>query len=700
MVCAFAAVVLILALLPTVAYAQNAQGASIERTGIDGPRVALIIGNGAYQAVAKLANPTNDAADIGEALDTLGFDTEVLIDADLQTMEDAILRFRDKLADAHDSVGFFYYAGHGVQSSGENYLIPVDARLSAESLLRTRAIPLQFVLDSLGEAGNALNIVVLDACRDNPFSWARSSSSRGLAVVGQLPPASIVVYSTSAGKVAQDGTGRNGAFTEELLKHLATPGLDITEVLRRTGQAVQSKTNGAQIPAIYSQFFGFLQLAGGVAASTAHNGDGASSGTDQSGADAVLDYLPAFYDDAPMRTKLAIASAEELVWSEQWLSAWRMLDTYDPDNRDPYILAEKISIVLNGNSSDNLFKGFTLYDMPSDGDTEAARQAGALAEEFVEFDADAAVRDMEARGGAVPPVLASALGNFYYNAWYWCGDSYALPEDETKAQALRWYDVANEAYIIVDPKDIMQYAELLMDAQRTDEAISLLKDETEWDPENASVRLKLVEAYIQVGNAAGAFAELDTLIAGASDDAAARDYYSHALSLAFDQRDEAAMKSYLAGLEARLPNDWLADSVRHRVAVRAGNDIDAQRIADELMTRFPLHTNLLESILTDWLEFGYENPAVTDAGLSFLNRWIDRSAGDSVALGTFYLYRALYRYYAMEPQPSSELKTSTIQRALLDLDTAEKYLSLSPDAGQQMREGIQYIRIELQNQLK
>jgi len=686
--------------MPLAAHAQGTKEASI-----DGPRVALIIGNGEYQAVAKLVNPTNDASDIGDTLASLGFDTEVLTNADLQTMEDAILRFRDRLAAAPDSVGFFYYAGHGVQSGGENYLIPVDARLSAESLLRTRAIPLQFVLDSLGEAGNALNIVVLDACRDNPFSWARSSS-RGLAVVGQLPPASIVVYSTGAGKVAQDGAGRNGAFTGELLKHLPTPGLDITEVLRRTGQDVQASTNGAQIPAIYSQFFGFMRLAPSTSGS-ADSGSGAQGteggaqlGAGQGGAPSVLDYLPAFYDDAPMRAKLAIAGAEELAWDERWLSAWNILDARDPDNLDPYILAEKISVVLNGNSSDNFYKGFTLYDTPPDGDTEAARQAGTLAEEYVEFDADAAVRGLEARGAAVPPVLASALGDFYYSAWYWCGDSYTLTEDDAKAQALRWYDAANEAYILVDPKNITQYAELLMDAQRAGEAVALLKDETEWDPENAYVRLKLVDAYLQVGNAADAFAELDTLIAGASDNADVRDYYNRALSLAFDQRDDSAMNKYLAGVEARLPDDWLADSVRHRLAVRSGDNRAAQNLADTLMTRFPLQIALLESLLSDWLESGYDNPSSTQAGLDFLTRWIDRSAGDSTALGTFYLYRALYRYYSVEPRPPSDLKSSTIRSALLDLDSAEKHLGQSPDANTEMRDMIQYIREELQSGLE
>ncbi len=240
-------------------------------------RVALVIGNGNYEGTTKLNNPGNDATDIGDMLSRLGFDVDVLTDADLYTMEDAVLRFRDKLSDSPDSVGFFYYAGHGVQSNGENYLIR-STRGSIPNPCCGRA-RFRFSLCWTVWAGpHRLNIIVLDACRDNPFSWARSGA-RGLAVVGQLPPASIVVYSTSAGKVAQDGTGRNGAFTEELLKHLPTPGLDITEVLRRTGEGVQKKTDGIQIPAIYSQFFGFLQLAPGEGAAGTGAGSGPENGS-------------------------------------------------------------------------------------------------------------------------------------------------------------------------------------------------------------------------------------------------------------------------------------------------------------------------------------------------------------------------------------------------------------------------------------
>lgn len=227
------------------------------------PRFALIIGNANYTDVGKLKNPINDATDIAATLKGLNFNVDLLTDADLATMEASVDRFGAKLSAASSAVGFFYYAGHGVQSAGTNYLIPVDAHISSEPYLKTKALPMQAVLDILQTSKNAVNIVVLDACRDNPFSWARSMS-RGLAVVGTQPTGSILAYATSVGAVAQDGEGRNGVFTSQLLRNLATPGIDIMEMFQRTGADVQAATGGTQVPAIYSQFFGKIYLAGEV----------------------------------------------------------------------------------------------------------------------------------------------------------------------------------------------------------------------------------------------------------------------------------------------------------------------------------------------------------------------------------------------------------------------------------------------------
>ncbi len=700
---------------PAVLLAQEKQ-VTLPPPMVQEKRVALVIGNGDYQATTKLINPVNDAADIGEVLVGLGFDVEVRIDADLDTMEKAVLRFGNKLAGSTDSVGFFYYAGHGVQSNGENYLIPVDARLSAESMLRTRAIPLQFVLDSIGEAGNKLNIIVLDACRDNPFSWARSSA-RGLAVVGIQPAASIVVYSTSAGKVAQDGTGRNGTFTEELLRHLPTPGLDIMEVLRRTGQDVQAKTASAQIPAIYSQFFGFLQLVPGeapamagpaapmetsakaspAAGSVTSAGSSSGSSSESSG---VLDYLPAFFDEAPANSKLTIAKAEELTWDGQWLSAWRILEKTDPNSRDPYMLAEKIRTMLNGNTSLDLFQGFSIANMPPDGDWEAACEAGTLDEDYFDFDPHSAVQALLKRGVKVPPVLAAALGDFYYSAYYDYDNNSSLSLDEIRDNALHWYDIANENFILVELQSILHYAELLMDAGRADEAVSILEDETEWEPEDIELRLQLIDAYIATGKNSSAFSELDWLIGKAASKEDAREFYRRAFELALKIQDQQALNRYLAAFEKKYPNDWLAGLVHHRVAVQTGNYMAAQTIADGLMKQFPLNTELLEGLLSNWLDNLNYNSTIAEAGLAFLDRWVVASQWNPVALGTYCLYRSLYRYLIIQNWPPSYMKNMAIQNALTDLNVAEMNLSAArntlSEEGKALLDMIPDFRNELQ----
>lgn len=237
-------------------------------------RFALVIGNGAYSELPRLTNPPNDARDVAAELKGLGFQTELLLDASLPDMEDAVVRLGNRLGASPGSTGFFYYAGHGVQSGGVNYLIPADARIPSESFFRTKALAAQTVLDTLQGAKNGLNVIVLDACRDNPFGWSRSGS-RGLSVVGSQPPGSIIVYATSAGSVAQDGQGRNGVFTQELLKYLGDPGLEIKEVFNRTGAGVRAVTGGKQIPAVYNQFFDTVYLGRSASSGAVSGGSGA-----------------------------------------------------------------------------------------------------------------------------------------------------------------------------------------------------------------------------------------------------------------------------------------------------------------------------------------------------------------------------------------------------------------------------------------
>jgi len=246
---------------PAILFAQQTSDSQTGNTSLSTPvKIALVIGNSAYIGLTPLANPVNDANDIAAALEALGFAVDKILNGSLDQMENAVENLKERLSATDGAYGFFFYAGHGVQSGGENYLIPVDANILNENYLRTRAVSVQTLLDDLNDARNGLNVVVLDACRDNPFGWGRSAAGRGLAIVTRQPADSIIVYATSAGQQASDGEGRNGLFTSRLLPNLLTPGLEVSEVFKRTGADVAEVSQRRQIPAIYNQFFGTAYL--------------------------------------------------------------------------------------------------------------------------------------------------------------------------------------------------------------------------------------------------------------------------------------------------------------------------------------------------------------------------------------------------------------------------------------------------------
>jgi hypothetical protein len=207
-------------------------------------RLALIIGNGAYQT-SPLKNPINDAEDMAETLKKLGFKVILKRDADQRTMEDTIRFFGRQLRDG--DVGLFYFAGHGVQVDGRNYLMPVDAKIESESDVKYEAVDAGRILGKMEDAENRLNIVILDACRNNPYARAFRSNQNGLARM-DAPTGSLIAYSTAPGEVAADGPERNGIFTKHLIQHMLEPNLPIEQVLKRVRINVANETNGRQIP--------------------------------------------------------------------------------------------------------------------------------------------------------------------------------------------------------------------------------------------------------------------------------------------------------------------------------------------------------------------------------------------------------------------------------------------------------------------
>jgi hypothetical protein len=207
-------------------------------------RIALIIGNAAYKD-SPLANPVNDATDIAAALQRVGFEVILRTNVSRPQMRAAVREFGESLR--RKEVGLFYFAGHGIESRGKNFLIPVGANVASEFELEDEALDTNSVLRAMEEAGNSTNVMILDACRDNPFARSWRSASRGLAQMS-APTGSFIAFATAPGSVAADGTGRNGTFTKHLLASLQQPDLDIDRVFTRVTAAVAQETGRKQVP--------------------------------------------------------------------------------------------------------------------------------------------------------------------------------------------------------------------------------------------------------------------------------------------------------------------------------------------------------------------------------------------------------------------------------------------------------------------
>lgn len=211
------------------------------------PRVALVIGNGAYRAagVPKLANPANDARAMAQTLRELGFKVIELEDAELKAMQKAFVEFTQALP--RNGAALFYYAGHGIQLKGQNYLVPVDATVDTAAAIPFETFPMEVVTDQLNDAHARVALVILDACRDSPFGRGLRGLSGGLAAI-DAARGTLIAYATAPGAVASDGDSEHGLYTAELLKSMKTAGVEVEQLLRRVRAAVEERSHGKQVP--------------------------------------------------------------------------------------------------------------------------------------------------------------------------------------------------------------------------------------------------------------------------------------------------------------------------------------------------------------------------------------------------------------------------------------------------------------------
>jgi formylglycine-generating enzyme required for sulfatase activity len=210
-------------------------------------RIALVIGNSEYSS-GPLPNPANDAKLMGESLSSLGFEVIARRNADQITMKRAIQEFGERLEKGGPgAVGLFYYAGHGVQLNGRNYLIPTTARIEREGDVEIEAVSADWVIEQMRYARNRLNIVILDACRNNPFTRSMRSVDHGLATM-DAPAGILIAYSTAPGAVAADGTGRNSPYTEALTQAMREMHEPVEQVFKHVRVGVMGATSGKQVP--------------------------------------------------------------------------------------------------------------------------------------------------------------------------------------------------------------------------------------------------------------------------------------------------------------------------------------------------------------------------------------------------------------------------------------------------------------------
>lgn len=225
-------------------------------------KYALIIGVKDYVYAPPLKNTLNDAQDMAEVLKSKGFDVQTVYNPKTKReMQEAIRVYMKKLDGNTNATGLVFYSGHGIQVKGINYFLPTTANLQIEADLDEQALKMEYLLSAVEQSGNALNIFILDACRNTPFRSFSRSTEQGLNQVS-APKGSYVVYATAPGSVASDGVGRNGLFTSKLLKYINTPDIALEQVFKYVARDVQQESQGSQIPWINYSYFGDFYFSG------------------------------------------------------------------------------------------------------------------------------------------------------------------------------------------------------------------------------------------------------------------------------------------------------------------------------------------------------------------------------------------------------------------------------------------------------
>jgi len=380
---------------------------------------------------------------------------------------------------------------------------------------------------------------------------------------------------------------------------------------------------------------------------------------------------PDFYADAPEADRASIAKAEEFAAQGKWLSAWKTLAEFDAANANPFILAEKVRIALDGYAQNTLHLVFGFVDLAEGQDLESARYGEIeIIGDPIEFNPGEIAKAIEDKGEAIPPVLSMMLGDFYHTVWANYQGQWLQEDAEILAQGAENYERAM-AYDTYTPASLDRHSEILMTLQRFDAAESVLAKGLELDPENHVLILRMADIYFSSGRFAEVYPLADKIIAAPTDEEELNDAYVTAIKAGLSALDKENLEKYISGFEKEFPTEYMPGLVRHLVAVQLGEADAADAAADAVTATFPGNPDVIRSVLSTWLSAN--DP---ESGFRYLSRAIEKAPADDV-MAALYFYKALL---------SGEISQSAegLTAALGDLAKAEEYFVKSYPEGHEI----------------
>lgn len=385
-----------------------------------------------------------------------------------------------------------------------------------------------------------------------------------------------------------------------------------------------------------------------------------------------------FYLDAPEADRAIVAKAEELAAQGKWASAWTALSEFDAANGNPYVLAEKIRLALDGYAQTNLHLVFGFVDLAEGQDLDFARASGVEIGEPVEFSPGDLAKAIEDKGEAVPPVLSMMLGDFYHTVWKNYEGQWIQDDMETLAMGAEQYERAL-AYDTFTAGSLDRQSEMLVALERFEAAEPVIAKSLELDPVNNPLTLRLADVYFATGRYADVYPLADKVIASPTNEDELNDAYISAIKTGLATTDKETLERYMTGFEASFPGQYIPGLIRHIVAVQLGDAAAADAAADAVTAAFPGNPDVIRSLLSTWLSAND-----TASGFSYLDRTIALSTDDQ-AFAALYFYRALL---AGETAQSPE----AIAPALADLEKAEEYFKKTYPEGNDVFAMIEQLR--------